>query len=128
MRTNKYLIMQLLDLAMISGVFSISLHLILVMLLDWANLTIPQVAGITICLIWILRFLFNSKLWALKKAAVIGSGFVLATLLIAGTDCLKCTVHAFITAIAVMGVICIAAVLAQVVVAKLINRDREQNK
>ena len=128
MRTNKYIIMQLLDLAIVTGVFSISLHLVLIMLLNWANLTIPQVVGITACLVWSLSFLFNSKLWTLKKAAVIGAGFVLATLLIAGTGCLKCTVHTFITAIAVMGVICIAAVLAQVVIAKLISRDRAQNK
>lgn len=120
--------MQLLDLAIVTGVFSISLHLVLIMLLNWANLTIPQVVGITACLVWSLSFLFNSKLWTLKKAAVIGAGFVLATLLIAGTGCLKCTVHTFITAIAVMGVICIAAVLAQVVIAKLISRDRAQNK
>ena len=125
---NKYLIMALLDLAIVAGVFSIALHLWLIILLNWVNLTIPQVVGITACLVWALSFLFNAKLWTLKKAAIIGSGFVLATLLIAGTDCLKCTVHTFITAIAVMGVICIAAVLAQVVVAKLINRDREQNK
>ena len=120
--------MKLLDLAIVTGVFSISLHLSLVMLLDWANLTIPQIVGITVCMIWSLNFLFNSELWTVKKAAVIGSGFVLATLFIAGTDCLKCTVHTFITAIAVMGVICIATVLAQVVVAKLISRDRAQNK
>lgn len=128
MRTNKYLIMGLLDLLIVTTVFSISLHLVLIMLLDWANLTIPHIVGITVCTVWALSFLFNSKLWALKKAAVIGSGFVLATLLIAGTGCLKCTVHAFITAIAVMGVICIAAILAQVVIAKLISRDRAQNK
>lgn len=126
--SNKYLIMQLLDLAIVIGVFSISLHLSLVMLLDWANLTIPQIVGMTIYMIWSLNFLFNSKLWAVKKATVISSGFVLATIFIAGTDCIECTINTFIMAIAIMGSICITAILAQVVVAKLINRDKAQNK
>lgn len=75
--------MQLLDLLIVVGVFSISLHLVLTMILNWANLTVPHVMGITVCIVWALRFLYNSKLWVLKKAAVIGSGFVLATLFIA---------------------------------------------
>ena len=120
---NKYLIMALLDLAIVAGVFSIALHLWLIILLNWVNLTIPQVVGITACLVWALSFLFNAKLWTLKKAAIIGVGSVLSTLVIAQKDCAKCTVDTFIMTIAVIGSICIAATLTQGVVAYLIKKE-----
>jgi hypothetical protein len=116
--------MALLDLAIVAGVFSIALHLWLIILLNWVNLTIPQVVGITACLVWALSFLFNAKLWTLKKAAIIGVGsVVLSTLVIAQKDCAKCTVDTFIITIAVIGSICIAATLAQGVVAYLIKKE-----
>ena len=124
------LIMVLLDFAIVAGVFSIALHLWLIILLNWVNLTIPQVVGITACLVWALSFLFNAKLWALKKAAIIGVGAaiigvgsVLSTLVIAQKDCAKCTVDTFIMTIAVIGSICIAATLTQGVVAYLIKKE-----
>lgn len=127
---NKYLIMVLLDFAIVAGVFSIALHLWLIILLNWVNLTIPQVVGITAFLVWALSFLFNAKLWTLKKAAIIGVGAaiigvgsVLSTLVIAQKDCAKCTVDTFIMTIAVIGSICIAATLTQGVVAYLIKKE-----
>ena len=125
---NKYLIMVLLDLAIASGVLSITLHLSLILLLNWANLTTTQLVGITAYLIWAVSFLVNIKLGMLNRAVVISVGFVLTTLFIAGTDCIECTVDTFIMAIAIMGSICITAILLQVVVAKLISNDRKREQ
>ena len=120
---NKYLIMVLLDLVIAIGVLSITLHLSLILLLNWANLTITQLVGIAASLIWAVNFLVNIKLGVLSEAAVISVVFVLTTLFIAGTGCIECTVDTFIMAIAIMGSICIAATLTQGVVAHLIKKE-----
>jgi len=123
MRTNKYLIMALLDLAIVAGVFSIALQVFLIVILDWSEITNLQLTGLTMGLIGMLNILYNSELWTLKKAAIIGVGSVLSTLVIAQKDCAKCTVDTSIITIAVIGSICIAATLTQGVVAYLIKKE-----
>lgn len=119
--SNKYFISALLELLIISGVFCITLQVFLIIILTWSEITNLQLVGLTMGLIGMLNILYNSKLWVVKRAALISAGFTLGALyLISDKDVY---VETLIMNIVVVGASTIIAVLLQLTVTYFIKKE-----
>ena len=126
--TNKYFIMKMLEVMIIGGGFCILILTAFVLKLAWVEVTNLQLISLGLGAIGVAGFLSNAEAWALKLAAKAGIAITLTCLYMSSQECIECAVETFKIMIILIGLTCIAAILAQVVIAKLISRDRAQNK
>ncbi len=126
--TSKHFIMNMLEAIVIGGGFCILILTAFVLKLAWAEITNLQLISLGLGSIGVVGFLSNAEAWALKLAAKAGIAITLTCLYMSSQECVECTVETFKIMIILIGLTCIAAILAQVVIAKLISRDRAQNK
>ena len=126
--TSKHFIMNMLEAIVIGGGFCILILTAFVLKLAWAEITNLQLISLGLGSIGVVGFLSNAEAWALKLAAKAGIAITLTCLYMSSQECVECTVETFKIMIILIGLSCIAAILAQVVIAKLLSRDRAQNK
>ncbi len=129
--TDKYFIMKMLEAIIVGVEFCILILTAFMLKLAWAEITSLQLVSLglgLIGLIGLIGFLSNAEAWTLKLAAKAGIAITLTCLYMSSQECAECAVETFKIMIILIGLTCIAAILAQVVIAKLISRDRAQNK
>lgn len=126
--TNKYFIMKMLEAVIIGGGFCVLILTAFVLKLAWAEITNLQLISLGLGSIGVVGFLSNAEAWTLKLAAKAGIAITLTCLYMSSQECAECAVETFKIMIILIGLTCIAAILAQVVIAKLISNDRKQNK
>lgn len=117
--------MKMLEAVIIGGGFCVLILTAFVLKLAWAEITALQLISLGLGSIGLIGFLSNAEAWTLKLAAKAGIAITLTCLYISSGECAVETIKIMIILI---GLTCIAAILAQVVIAKLISRDRAQNK
>ena len=120
--------MKMLEAVIIGGGFCILILTAFVLKLAWTEITNLQLISLGLGSIGVVGFLSNAEAWALKLAAKAGIAITLTCLYMSSQECVECAVETFKIMIILIGLTCIAAILAQVVIAKLISRDRAQNK
>jgi hypothetical protein len=119
-------VLTVLELVIVGGVFCILIPTAFILKMSWAKISNVQIVLLAIGTVGLLGLLLNAKGWMLKQAAKASIAITLTCLYITSRGCTECAVATFKMTVIIIGIVCIAAVLAQVPIAYLIKKENGQ--